>query len=374
LIFFGPGATQQFTIPYVSEATGRGHGACSWILACLYLSALVWGLLSGYTVRWLGARMAIVLGLGTYTAFCVCVWLCPGFWAILAAAALWGWGAAAVWISGPTRILESESALRRGRASGIFYSSVYLGQALGVLALGWVGRTYGRPAIFAAAACIGLCANAASLSLRAREAEPTQARLLDALRVFRGLRGMILCMILLASSLGFGIVLSPLTSAVNESKGFGHISSLLVWFYIGRVAVGWIAGWFTDRLGRIPVLTFSFLLGALGLGLAAASTASYALALAALGLGLQAGIVHIPVMALVGDWVEPERRHLAFGALYAWRNLGVSAAILFGQGMRTWLGGDRAAFAVFAGVLVMCGLVSAIVFRQSAEQPGGPTA
>ena len=72
--------------------------------------------------------------------------------------------------------------------------------------------------------------------------------------------------------------------------------------------------------------------------------------------------------------LEPERRHLAFGALYAWRNLGVSAAILFGQGLRTWLGGDRAAFAAFACVLAACGLVSAIVFRHSAEQPGGPTA
>ena len=41
-IFLGPAATQQFLIPHLAEQTGRSHAACSWILAAVYLSAVVW--------------------------------------------------------------------------------------------------------------------------------------------------------------------------------------------------------------------------------------------------------------------------------------------------------------------------------------------
>ena len=357
-IFLGPAAVQQFLIPYMSDSTGYDHKACSWILAAVYLSAVVWRLLVGYTVHWLGGRGALVFGLCTYTAFAACVYLWPVYWVVLLAAVVWGWGAAAIWVAGPTRILESQSPLKRGRASGIFYSAVFVGQAAGVLMLGQLSD---RRSIFGVAMLIGLLGNGAILFLRSKQANVPKPHVWDALSIMRTLRGAVLCALLFTSSMGFGIVLSPLTSTVTATKGFGMISALSIGFYIGRLAVSWFAGWLTDRLGRVPVLSCGFFIGAAGLAIAAASTKAVPIAAAAFSLGLQAGILHIPIMAMVGDWIEPERRHIAFGALYAWGNFGRAFAIVFGQTMRTTLGGDRVAFSVFAAMMALCGVLSLAV-------------
>ena len=363
--FMGPAAVQQFLGPYLVEETGLSRQVCSWVLASVYFSCVFWRLLCGYTAHFLGGRGSIVFGLCTYTGFAGCIYFFPNYWTALAAAMVWGWGAAAIWVAGPTRILENQSALKRGRASGIFYTSVYLGQAIGVLLLGWLGNKWGRPWIFGVAAAIGLLANGISLFVRRTEAEPTKPNVWDVLSVMRGKRGIILCGILFTSSMSFGIVLGPLNSTVDEIAGFTQISSLTIGFYVGRLIVGWVAGWCTDRFGRTPVLAFAFFVGAAGLTIAAASTTSVPLALAAFSLGIQAGIVHIPVMALVGDWIEPERRHLAFGALYAWGNLARGFAIAFGETLRSALGGAQVAFGVFAVMMAICGVLSIVVGRQS---------
>ncbi len=363
-IFLGPGATQQFLIPFMAKATGRLHSQCSWILAGVYMSGLVWALLCGYTVRWIGARWSIVLGLLCYAGFAGCVYLWPNFWFVFAAALAWGWGAAAVWVSGPTRILENESPLQRGRASGIFFSAVFLGQAIGVIGLGAIGDPR---IIFGVAALIGLAGVACAWFVRAEKAEIAMFHPSDTIAIMSDTRGKILCALVFTSAMGFGMVLSPLGSAVQVKLGFGMIAKLTIWFYVGRLLIGWIAGWLTDKWGRIPVLSIAFFLGALGLGIAAGTTSALALSAATLTLGLQAGMFQVPTTALVGDWIAPERRHLAFGALYAWKNLGISFAILFGEQLRSVLGGDKVAFGVFAGIMAVCGVLTIFAGRLGAK-------
>ena len=359
-IFLGPGATQQFLIPFLSDTSGFGHQACSWVPGSIYLSAMVWALLCGYTVRWLGARLAIVLGLATYAGFSACVYVWPSYWVALAAAVAWGWGAAAVWVSGPTRILENQSPFRRGRASGVFFSAVFLGQALGVIALGQLADAR---MIFGVAAAIGVCGVACACFVRAEQATIDTVRVTDTLTALRGVRGAILCALVLTSAMGFGVVLSPLCSSVESKLGFGRIATLTIWFYVGRLLIGWIAGWLTDTWGRIPVLATAFFLGAAGLGLATTSSSPTAFAAAALTLGIQAGMFQVPTMALVGDWIEPSRRHLAFGALYAAKNIGISFAIIFGQMLPKGPEGNRAAFAVFGLIMAVCGALTLVVGR-----------
>ncbi len=366
-IFLGPGATQQFLIPFLAAQTGRSHSDCSWILAAVYLSALVWALLCGYTVRWLGARRAIVAGLATYAGFSAAVFARPTFACALAAAVLWGWGAAAVWVSGPTRILENESPFQRGRASGIFFSAVFLGQAIGVIAL---GRITDARWIFGVAAVIGAAGVACAWFVRPGRVEVRVVKFTDAAAALASKRGAFLAGIALVSAMGFGVVLSPLCSSVDKRLGFGRIAELTIWFYVGRLVMAWAAGWLSDRWGRLQVLALAFLLGAGGLALAAWSAAPVMLAAAALALGMQAAMLQTPTMALVGDWIPPERRHLAFGALYAAKNLGVSFAILFGQDLREHLGGDPAAFGVFACIMACCAAAALAAARLLRGRPG----
>ena len=42
--------------------------------------------------------------------------------------------------------------------------------------------------------------------------------------------------------------------------------------------------------------------------------------LSSLGLGLLGGLVPVAAMAIIGDSAVRERRHLAFGALFFWRD------------------------------------------------------
>jgi len=135
-IFLGAASFQQYLIPYTVRQTGQSHATCSWILASVYLSSIVWRILYPYTLEWIGTRGAIVGGFLTYTLFAVVALLSKSYPLLLISALIWGWGAAAIWITGPSQILESTSALRYGRASGIFYSAVYAGQGLGVYLLG----------------------------------------------------------------------------------------------------------------------------------------------------------------------------------------------------------------------------------------------
>ncbi|MDH7570812.1 MAG: hypothetical protein QHJ73_14625, partial [Armatimonadota bacterium] len=60
-----------------------------------------------------------------------------------------------------------------------------------------------------------------------------------------------------------------------------------------------------------------------------------------------------------GDTIEPRFRHLAFGAIYVWRDLGVAAAILGAQYIVGFLGGYTACFVTFAALFAACAVAAA---------------
>ena len=138
LIFMGAGAFQQYLIRFMKDVTGRSATECSWVLATIYLSFLVWRVLAAYTIRWLGDQRSIFLGQVTYTLFLVFAIFTREYWLLLAAAALWGWGASAMWIASSTQVLDASARTRYGSASGVFYAATHLGQWLGVILLGWL--------------------------------------------------------------------------------------------------------------------------------------------------------------------------------------------------------------------------------------------
>jgi len=72
-------------------------------------------------------------------------------------------------------------------------------------------------------------------------------------------------------------------------------------------------------------------------------------------------------MALIGDSVRPERRHLAFGAIFVWRDLGVVIALLGGQFLRLRLGGVGPAFLLFGAIFLMCALLSTKLAKQEQQ-------
>jgi len=134
-----------------------------------------------------------------------------------------------------------------------------------------------------------------------------------------------------------------------------------------RAVLSLSGGILSDRFGRSHIFFAAFLLSALGLLLAAAWTHPITIALSISALGVQGGIVPPVSMALIGDSVQPERRHLAFGAIFVWRDLGVVIALLGGQFLRLRLGGFGPTFLIFGTVFLMCAFLSTRLARQEQE-------
>lgn len=354
LIFMGAGAVQQYLIRYLQEVTGRPPTQCSWVLATLYLSFLVWRLFAAHTIALLGDQRAIFLGQFTYTLFVLLAVSTRAFWVLLAAALLWGWGASAMWIASSTQVLDSTVRTRYGTASGLFYAATHLGQWLGVIGLGWVKGHFGWGALLWTAIGISLLANAVALAVPRKYVPREKPRISKVFGILRTRPAKALAVILFVSSFGFGLLLSGFSTLVEPAS----IAWVTSGFYGGRLISSWYSGPISDRLGRRGVLVWGFTLAAMGMVAGASAHRLWLFFVAALALGVQTGTVPVAAMALIGDWIEPSRRHLAFGALYVWRDLGVAVAILGSQYLLAILGGYRLCFGVFALLFALCAALS----------------
>lgn len=367
-IFMGAGAVQQYLIRYLHEVTGRTEAQCSWVLATIYLSFLVWRIFAPYTIHRLGDRWAIFLGQCSYTLFVILAIAAPRYWVLLAGAVLWGWGASAMWIASSTQVLDSSARTRYGSASGLFYAATYLGQMLGVLLLGWLHGRYGWPAMLWAAVAISVAGNAFALGVPRRFVAREQPRLGQVFGVLRSRQSKLLAGILFASSFGWGLLIGGFGTLLGKV----HLAACLPWvaggFYGARLVSGWYSGRISDRLGRRGVLVWGFGLAAAGMLAGLKADSAWALFAAASALGVQAGTVPVAAMAMIGDAIPPERRHLAFGAIYVWRDGGVALSILGSQAILRLVGGYTACFALFAGAFALCALLSgALLEKRGAE-------
>ncbi|NLC55556.1 MAG: MFS transporter [Armatimonadetes bacterium] len=354
LIFMGAGAFQQYLIRYLQEVTGRTPTECSWVLATVYLSFLVWRLFAAHTIRWLGDQRAIFLGQLTYTLFLVFAITAQSYWVLLAAASLWGWGASAMWIASSTQVLDASARTRYGSASGVFYAATHLGQWVGVVLLGYLLARHGWSALLWVAVGVSVAANAVALAVPRKYVARERPRMSKVFGVLRTRLSKLLAAILFVSSFGFGLLLSGFSTLLEPGA--------LVWvtsgFYGGRLVSSWYSGWISDQLGRRGVLVWGFGLAAAGMLVGLKTDNLWALFTAALALGVQTGTVPVAAMAMIGDAVDSRQRHLAFGAIYVWRDLGVAVAILGAQYIVRFLGGYGICFALFALLFAACAVLA----------------
>lgn len=336
-IFMGPGATQAF----LNDLLGPGWRTA--VLAVVYGMFLFWRIFVTATVSVLGDYVSIVAGGATYVMFAAGLWLSRGDSTsqrglLLALAALWGWGAASMWIVSSAQILDVTQKHRFGRASGIFYMTLLAGQGIGILLLERV-RAWGEAYRSAAWAQDAQCLVATGLGLVGlvffmfvpRREGPRES---FSPKVFAEMVGsrkvMLLGVFLFASSLSYGLLLGPFQDWVKALGGTQWLGRPLACFFAVKSALSLTGGTLSDRFGRSRVLQVGFWVSAGGTILAACWGHLLTLALCALSLGIQSAVVPAAAMATIGDSTSPERRQLAFGAVFVYRDLGVVAGLLVG--------------------------------------------
>jgi hypothetical protein len=342
---------------------------------------MVWRILVGYTLRPLGDYLSIVLGGLAYPIFAAAI--CGASYATggipvvgaFAAAALWGWGAASMWLTSGAQVLDASKRSRYGMSSGVFHASSNVGFALGVLAFDAILRAGNgslaahrtRLLVTTAAMVVG-CACLAALP---RKDVERRVGVRTALRFMAHPRLRIASFLMASSSVGFGVMLSVFPNFVRETLTHPWLSTA-AFFPLARALLSLTGSPASDRWGRGAILFVSFFIGSVGLGAAAAFPHAWTAGLAAFLLGLLGGLVPPVASALVGDIAKPEERPLALGAVFFWRDFGVVFvfAVSITRALVSVLVSERVAFAFFAALFGLSAVVSVLLIRLDARLEG----
>jgi MFS family permease len=356
---------QQFLIPYLQNTTSWSAMKCSVILMVVYSTFLIWRLLVNYTIKLLGDYLSIFLGSLTYSGFMLSLYLTKQYPLIILSALVWGWGAAALWITSSTQVLDAVKTSKYGMASGVFYCATHLGFAVGVFMLGNIGERFGGDWSVLTAVFAIVIGNIVILFVPRKHVEREfDIRIAFAMMLESKIK--IVSFFLFASSLSFGLMLGAFTG-IAKDHGFAYLASVAVSAPIARAILSLLGGAVSDKLGRGKTLFLSFAISFLGLFLASMWSNIFTLGFSALSLGLQGGLVPVAAMAIIGDSVPTERRHLAFSATFVWRDLGVVVSLFLGQYLSSLMGSFRGTFLVFAFVFLICAFLSLMLIRREKD-------
>jgi MFS family permease len=284
---------------------------------------------------------------------------------IILSAFVWGWGAAALWISSSAQVLDASRSSQYGMASGIFYCATHLGFAVGVFLLGNIGERFGGDHAVLTA-CLAIVIGNILILFVPRRNTQRDSNIIIAFTMMLASKIKIVSFLLFASSLSFGLMLGAFTGVAKE-HGFAYLAGTAVFAPIARAVLSLLGGFISDKLGRGKTLFISFAVSTVGLLSAGIWSNVVTLAFSALSLGLQGGLVPVSAMAIIGDSVPSERRHLAFSATFVWRDLGVVLSLFFGQYISSKLGGFNGTFIIFACVFLICALISLSLIKHEKE-------
>ena len=364
-VFMGAGAQQAFLVPYLERVNGWSALQGSSLIGATYLAMMVGRVLHLYLFAgWSDRRLTIVGSLSylLFTAVVFAVAYLPSYEIALLGALLWGMGAAMMWAGTAMQTLAAadEAGGQYGTSMGILYASTNGGWLAGVIVL---GNIYERlpaadlPQLYLAAASLTLIGILQALRLPATataSAPPAGNRVL-ATALQR--RSLVPGLLLLASSLAFGLILGAFGTYVQEAHGARWIWVSVSLYPAVRTVFSFVSGYLMDRAGQIPVLVGSFLAAAAGLLVTAVWAHPLGVVCGALTLGLVSSTVPVAAGAMVGDITDIRQRPLAYGLVFTWRDLGVIIAAVGANviGLELDL---EAAFVLFAAIFALCGLLS----------------
>ncbi|MGC9317618.1 MAG: MFS transporter [Armatimonadota bacterium] len=376
-IFLGTGAQQAFLLPYLEDLTGWSKLHRVLILATVYFSMAVFRLGNVYLLRNWPQWMFSLVGGATYVLFPLAVLVVsfvPSYPLAIAAAAIWGWGGAAMWMGTTMQILAlADRAQKHGTGMGVLYGATLAGWALGVIVLGNIfefGRAIDRPwLLYVAAFAFAAIGHGIMLFLpRPPEPLPEMPTWSSLVEIMSRAKARIAAFLLFASALAFGFFLGSFTEHVESVSG-GNWAWIAIFFYpFARFVLSFASGLLSERFSHGSILAVGFFGGAAGLCIPLLFEHPLALAATALTMGLLNGAVPVVSTALIGTSADQKRRPLTYGAMFTWRDLGAVIAMMAGKILEVRAESMMVTFGVFAVVFAACGVVSLILNRYAQQR------
>jgi len=372
-LFFGS-AHQQYLKPYFSEVLGWGPLKGSIVIATVYISFMFWRLFICYSIKLLGDFRSIILGAATYSLFVMSLLLTDSFIGLIFMAVIWGWGAASLWITSSAQVLDASYKSRYGATSGLFYMMTHLGFATGIFTYGRildyyksVPLTYAHNVRLIITLIAMVIGNLILFKLPKQQIE-REVNLRQIFVFMKMPKFTIAGFLQFASALGFGILLGLFSDYIKDEYGSAYLSITAVFYPLARASLSFGGGALSDKLGRGKTLFVSFIIGSIGLFIAGIWTSLITASLAAFSLGFQGGLVPPISMALIGDDIKPQRRHLALGAVFFWNNLGVVIALLLGPSLKLMLKSFQSTFGIFSVIFLICAIASVILIKYEQKE------
>lgn len=375
-VFLGAGAQQAFLLPYLSEFTPWTDLQRGLVIAMVYFSMTIFRLGNVYLLRRWPQWLCTIVGALTYSLFTLAMWglfYLPSYPLALLAAAVWGWGGAAMWMGSTIQTLAlSENARRQGTAMGVLYAATHAGWMLGVIVLGLVFDATQRThpwVVYAVATGLTLIGNVVLLAMpRPAEPLPEMPSWAALVEIMSRAKARIAAFLLFAASLAFGFVLGTFTDYVEVQHGAAWLWVASFFYPFARFVLSFASGVMSERHGHGTVLALGFFGGAVGMVVPLLVAHPIGLAVTALMLGLLNGSVPVVSTALIGHSADQKRRPLAYGAMFTWRDLGVVVAVVAGKLLGLTTENVAMVFGVFGGVFALCGVVSLVLNRYAEER------
>lgn len=358
--FLGAGACQPFVTDYVVDQ-GYPREYASVILAAVYLTFLAVRLNIGRIIGATGLHFAKVAGVATYALFPLLVFALPGYPLKLAAAVLWGIGAPLLWTGGLVQVMNTSAPTHYSTATGIVRATTTGATFVGYYVLSFIYARHGYGALFYSAAAFGLLGIVSMALSPRRTFEVTPPSWATFARLIARPDVKAVCIVLLCSALGYGIVLNGLKGHIEGLYGKLWLERLMPFFALAAILGNIFGGRLCDRIGRWRSIAGGFAAGALGLGLAWTGGHQAVLAAALVLMGLQFAVVPVAAIGWVGDNTRPADRSEIMGYVFCFRDLGVALAILAAGVFPS----ARVSFAAFAIAYAGCTILAIWAHRMT---------
>jgi len=360
-------------LPLYVKEFGAGGAQLGLVYAAFSISRLLLGPLFGRLSDRVGRRRMIAVGLATYTAVSILYVIAESLWQLAAFRFLHGVASVLVTPIAQAYVGDVTPPGREGRTMNMFYSSMFLGMALGPLLGGSLAERWGLVAPFFAMGCLTFVALLAVLALvpedRGREhIHPDQPR--PSLR--RALRSPVVWGIVIYNATrgfwrqGFNAFWPLLGAAMGH--GETTLGSVLTAYLFAQAILQIPFGFLADRFPRLPQIV-------LGGTLAPAVLFAVPAAAGSLGWVLAGGVFMGAASALGRASVVAMRT--ACGRVHGMGTLaGInSSAFALGQslgpmaaGLAYDLGGLAAPMYLGGAVGLAGSLISVLVIGQGARE------
>lgn len=343
-------------LPLVGIRQGLSPLLIGLILAGNRMTRVLFNPLVGAMVDRYGGKRLLSLGLLVEAMVMALYWFgLRSHWvggSFLLGRLVWGPASGLILIGGQTLAINASQSENRGAVAGIVRAAQSLGTPSGMALGGILAGLYGDGSAFLVGMGAALVASVVAWHLvpdiRVRGLPPRKWR-----EVLGALRDRKVDAVVALNFVSFaavqGLLLSTLVLMLaHRHLTVGHLqvqtlAGLLLALLLaaGALTTPWAGKWADGRHGRALVSTVGLTImvpGYLALALAHGSALLVA-GLVLVGIGM--GALNVPLLALLGDVVKPNRRGSAVGSFQLMGDLGGTIGPLLGTSFVAWWGVER---------------------------------